>query len=495
VESPSGKRAKTLRVLLWILAVSSLGFYAPVLVAHLRRAKSRRPIAFLNVLCTVGVAISPYYWLTWAAVLIWSVVSARTLGAPSRLLGGRKPAIPPQEGPPDQAKHEIQEPQGAESNQALEGASVDADQQSPAFVEQVETRTAINLDSSDEDEELFLVDPPALSDHLDAESDQRLGTEQDLGPNPDTLSEDMYVDEGDFAPPTFDEADGVIDPDRIRIYDWLNRRSEGLDPDEPYDAGPFASAALPGKYKWSAFFKVRRLKTALDYTDAQIEQISRSRDAFHRVREHVALETLESSDEQLVVQFSGCYLIEVRKGARVTERHSSSSSSGRSFGGVRVGPAFVGGSGGSSSSSYSRSVSYPAPDVLQIIDSGYFSFTTRRASFVGGMFTKTVEFRKLAGYRGQGDRLLFAPMTGGKVWIVEFPSVAHQWLVSCLLDATEDSKLRRLEPAKDDLQPPRAWFESAIRAKRAEIDLAEAEAQEERANLRRDLIALARDPF
>ena len=144
-----------------------------------------------------------------------------------------------------------------------------------------------------------------------------------------------------------------------------------------------------------------------------------------------------------LIEVLDCSLIETRKGARVTVRESTYSG-GYGGGSVRVGAFSVGGgrSGGSSSST---SISYPAPDELQIIDQGKFILTNLKASVVGTMFTKTTEFKKLVDYATQGRQILFAPKTGSKVWIVEFPNYVDAWLTSCFLAAAFETPEKRLD--------------------------------------------------
>lgn len=199
--------------------------------------------------------------------------------------------------------------------------------------------------------------------------------------------------------------------------------------------------------------------------------------------------TFESSNaEQKVIDFPGCRLIETRKGARVTER--SSTSSGRGYAGVRVGAIYLGGSG--SSSSYSQSVSYPAPDVLQQIDSGTFIVSTRKVSFAGGMFAKNTDFKKIIDYNTEGNAILIAPSTGTKVWICRFPTVADQWVVSALIEVagqTDDRKLSKTSKYMDVMSVDEA-FKSAINYRKAEIKLALDEIEEEKLELGRELSKL-----
>jgi len=185
-----------------------------------------------------------------------------------------------------------------------------------------------------------------------------------------------------------------------------------------------------------------------------------------------------SNAEQKLIDFPGCSLIETRKGARVTERNSTSS--GRGYAGVRVGPVFLGGSG--SSSSYSQSVSYPAPDVLQTIDVGTFIVSTRKVSFAGGMFAKNTEFKKIVDYTTDGSSILIVPSTGTKVWICRFPEVADQWIASALIEVAGESSDRKLSKTSKYMEVMNVSeaFKSSINYRRAEIKLALEEIAEER---------------
>ena len=168
--------------------------------------------------------------------------------------------------------------------------------------------------------------------------------------------------------------------------------------------------------------------------------------AYHGFKDEVSridLSTSNSASEQNIFSISGCSLIEVRKGARVTHRESSYSGSSSS-GSVRVGRVRVGG-GSSGGSSSSTSISYPAPDELTRVDRGSFLVTNLRVSFAGSMFTKSAEFKKIAEYRAKSRQVLIAPRSGSKVWIVEFPSVAEAWTAKLLLETALATTQKRLD--------------------------------------------------
>lgn len=137
-----------------------------------------------------------------------------------------------------------------------------------------------------------------------------------------------------------------------------------------------------------------------------------------------------SKTDETIASLTSCRLTEPRKGAAVREWKSSSS--GRSYSGVRLGGFYVGGSSGSTSSG--RSVSYPPPDQLQEIDQGRVHVTTDRISFIGSMFTYTTTREKLAGWEARDQEVLFAPLSGKKVWIVRVATPDHFLiLVSALI--------------------------------------------------------------
>ena len=155
----------------------------------------------------------------------------------------------------------------------------------------------------------------------------------------------------------------------------------------------------------------------------------------------VDLSDLSEKNEVEILRISDCSLIEVRKGARVSER--SGSSSGRSYGGVRVGPVGVGGSSGSSYSS--TTVSHPAPDIMKEIDSGTLIITSRRISFAGAMFARNAEFKKIADFRTSNNIIRIAPRVGAKSWGIVLPSTAQIPACRALLTAGTEHPQGRLD--------------------------------------------------
>ena len=145
--------------------------------------------------------------------------------------------------------------------------------------------------------------------------------------------------------------------------------------------------------------------------------------------------------EYEIMQVTSCTLIEPRKG--ISKTVTDSTSSGRLFGGVRVGRVLVGGSGGSRS--HSRSVSYPAPDILKSVDSGKFILSTHGVSFAGALFTKNTDYKKMLDFNSDQYSILIAPRTGNKVWIVKFPGDHFPIIVETILDAVFEFESRVID--------------------------------------------------
>ena len=185
---------------------------------------------------------------------------------------------------------------------------------------------------------------------------------------------------------------------------------------------------------------VRSLKKELMYQ----ENLAKTRDRFKDLILSINPDALGSTAERTIFETSGCSLIEVRKGARVTHRESSYS--GSSGGGsVRVGRISVGG-GSSSGSSSSTSISYPAPDELTMIDDGgRFIITNLKVSYSGSMFTKTTDFKKIVDFQYDGRQLLIAPRTGSKVWITQFELLEELWVAATLIGVAHEMDEKRLD--------------------------------------------------
>ncbi|MCX6448791.1 MAG: hypothetical protein NTV18_06620 [Actinobacteria bacterium] len=178
--------------------------------------------------------------------------------------------------------------------------------------------------------------------------------------------------------------------------------------------------------------------------------------AFTDIVQAVTPKITSASTDMNILEFYGCALIEVRKGARVTHRESTYSGS---YGGgsVRMGPVSVGG-GRSRGYSSSTSISYPAPDELTLIDKGKFLLTTSGVSVIGSKFTKSTDFKKMVDFQTSGRQILFAPKTGTKVWIIEFPKlwqaiIVRDFLYTAFanLQSSPNSKMSAINSASADV--------------------------------------------
>jgi len=118
--------------------------------------------------------------------------------------------------------------------------------------------------------------------------------------------------------------------------------------------------------------------------------------------------------QRVIYQEEDVVLVESRKGARVSVRESSSSSS-RSGGSVGYKGVRVGGSSGTSSS-YSTTVSYPAPDQLTPIDNGRLTLTLERMTFSGTHFTRNISIERIADMQHNfaWGELMISPTAGQK---------------------------------------------------------------------------------
>ena len=212
----------------------------------------------------------------------------------------------------------------------------------------------------------------------------------------------------------------------------------------------------------------RRLLELQKYVRATDGAEAKFRNEFNQV---LATRGLDASAEMTLFEAANCDLIEVRKGARVTHRVSSTSGSG---GGASVGfgPVRVGG-GSYSSSSRSTATSYPAPDVLQVIDQGKCIITNRKISFVGGKFTKTTAFLKIVDCQVSDDQLLIAPASGTKVWICEFPRADLAWLANILIGSALETDNRLLDSkVVTDFESAETLVTSEFNKQCKEIELA-----------------------
>ncbi len=256
----------------------------------------------------------------------------------------------------------------------------------------------------------------------------------------------------------------VAPQDTEKLSNSIQESDEEINKDSDAETNSESSNFLLGlKFTLSGARRTKKNRQRLvelqNYIEATKGAEANFRNEFNQV---LATNGLDSNAETVLFEVGNCYLIEVRKGARVTHRESSSSGSGGGasvgFGGVRVG----GGSYGSSSSS--TTISYPAPDVLKTIDQGKCIITNRKISFVGGMFTKTTAFSKIVDYQSSDHQLLIAPVTGTKVWICEFPRIDMAWMASIIIRAALDTDNRLLDSKAITI------YESAINLLTAEFN-------------------------
>jgi len=224
----------------------------------------------------------------------------------------------------------------------------------------------------------------------------------------------------------------------------------------------------------------KSLQAELSYQSNLLE----AKERFAQMTQGINADALGSAAERNIFEASGCALIEVRKGARVSHRESTYSSSGGGVG-VRIGPVGVGG-GSSSGSSSSTTISYPAPDELTVIDDGgKFIITNLKVSYAGSMFTKTTDFKKIVDYKYKGRQLLIAPRTGSKVWITQFQLLEELWIAVCLIQVALEIDEKRLDAkAKTEYGDAGTAVEFAFKRKLAELDLAYRDSLEEVASFR-----------
>jgi len=201
---------------------------------------------------------------------------------------------------------------------------------------------------------------------------------------------------------------------------------------------------LPSPLPLFGWWKARKLKKELVRRGRNLSELEDKRARVERLVESLNLNPGSSKVEHEILQISSCVLIEPRKGESQTV--STSHSSGRAFAGVRVGRVFVGGSGGSTTRS--RSISYPAPDILKSVDSGKFILTTHGVSFAGSLFTKSTDYKKMLDFNSDGSSVLVAPKTGNKVWISQFPGDHYALVIAVILEVIFDSDTKILDDSE-----------------------------------------------
>lgn len=150
---------------------------------------------------------------------------------------------------------------------------------------------------------------------------------------------------------------------------------------------------------------------------------------------------IDPDSEQNILSIENCELYEPRKGPTITDRETQSG--GRPFIGTKVGPIFVGGSG--RSTSHSRSITTPAPDIIQTVDSGVLLVTTRGISFVGEKYTRHVDFKTLISAQGEDEHMSFADSKKTSIWGAVFPSRVEMWTVNAIVGAVDELSDRRLD--------------------------------------------------
>lgn len=175
----------------------------------------------------------------------------------------------------------------------------------------------------------------------------------------------------------------------------------------------------------------RREGLATFYADMQ---------AFQKQYPAVALGN-DPDAELTIFTAQNCDLFEPRKGPTVTERETISG--GRPFVGTKVGPILIGGSG--RSRSHSTSVSAPAEDVIQIVDSGNLVVTSRSISFIGSKYTRHSDFKTLIAVQGEDAHMTFADSNKTTIWGISFSDRVDMWIVNAVFSAADDLSDRRLD--------------------------------------------------
>lgn len=145
--------------------------------------------------------------------------------------------------------------------------------------------------------------------------------------------------------------------------------------------------------------------------------------------------------ELTIFTVENCDLFEPRKGPTVTQRETISG--GRPFVGTKVGPIFVGGSG--RSKGHSTSISTPAEDIVQIVDSGNLVVTSRSISFVGSKYTRQSDFKTLIAVQGEDAHMTLADSNKDTIWGISFSDRVDMWIVNALFGAADDLSDRRLD--------------------------------------------------
>ena len=213
---------------------------------------------------------------------------------------------------------------------------------------------------------------------------------------------------------------------------------------------PQNSSRLPAPPKTQRRKPTRKQKRALKNSQHQVLLAEQNLSATRAVAalfednvRQVEPRQLSRSTETEIIRATNCTLIEVRKGARVSVRNTSHSSSGSSSS-ARLGGLSVGGSSRHGSST-STSVNFPAPDQLQRIDTGTAIISTTRISFAGTKFSRSTPFTKIVLIESEGSSLLIASSTSSKVWICKFGSGVDHMIATSIISAL----LHTSSPSRD----------------------------------------------
>jgi hypothetical protein len=395
--------------LIWfVIAIVSIGGYAPVFIASLRQLKSTAWIASLLLLGVTIAAISEnelMLLVVWLLALVASLVLRKKRE-------GKKNIAPSA----TISSNQLVKDDGLDEEQLVKDDGLDEEQSAENdFYDEstvLEMKEIIEIDN-EIDEYLEVLD---VLDHTEKTDEHGASNEQ-------------------------------LAPIKMGLVNWI-------------------------KFTFSTKKQINLVAKSLEAELNYQRNLSEAKQRFEQMTQDINVAALDSAAERNIFEVSGCALIEVRKGARITHRESSYSSSGGGAG-VRIGPVGVGG-GSSSGSSSSTTVSYPAPDELTVIDSGgKFIISNLKISYAGSMFTKTTDFKKIVDYKYKGYQLLIAPKTGTKVWITEFSIIEDLWIAVALIQVALEIDEKRLDAkAVTEYGSAGTAVKFAFKRKVAELELA-----------------------
>jgi len=395
--------------LIWfVIAIVSIGGYAPVFIASLRQLKSTAWIASLLLLGVTIAAISEnelMLLVVWLLALVASLVLRKKRE-------GKKNIAPSA----TISSNQLVKDDGLDEEQLVKDDGLDEEQSAENdFYDEstvLEMKEIIEIDN-EIDEYIEVLD---VLDHTEKTDEHGASNEQ-------------------------------LAPIKMGLVNWI-------------------------KFTFSTKKQINLVAKSLEAELNYQRNLSEAKQRFKQMTQDINVAALDSAAERNIFEVSGCALIEVRKGARITHRESSYSSSGGGAG-VRIGPVGVGG-GSSSGSSSSTTVSYPAPDELTVIDSGgKFIISNLKISYAGSMFTKTTDFKKIVDYKYKGHQLLIAPRTGTKVWITEFSMIEDLWIAVALIQVALEIDEKRLDAkAVTEYGSAGTAVKFAFKRKVAELELA-----------------------